>query len=422
MDEARKRLIADLYRKYETPFYLYDQSVVEAQADALLQGFPDFEFLYSIKTNPFPPVAEFIFSKGIGADAASAGEVALACRAGLPMEKILYSAPGKTEADLRASMDKAVIVADSVNELRLIDRIAGEAGRRLEIGVRVNPDFSMAGPGGLSGKFGIDEEWLAGNGGLPRDLANIRVVGIHVHVRSQVLDEGALRAYYENVFRLAAACRDDWGWDLRFVNFGGGIGIPYNAGEKALDVPRLGKECAGLVGAFKRDAGVRLIVESGRFLVGAAGKYVTPVVDVKESRGKKFVIVRNGLNGFLRPAVAELLHSAPNAVLDRFSAEPLYTVRDAFAFDIVGGDGKRPAGMETATVAGNLCTAADVLAVDAALPPASVGDLLVASNAGSYAYSLTPLLFSSQVPPLQIFLGRDGALVVGGEEGACPLS
>lgn len=154
--QAMKNKMAEL----ENPFYLYDQETILGQVRRLHRDFPDFEFLYSIKTNPFLPVVKTILGEGLGLDAASLREVEIGVEYGLPKEKILYSAPGKTERDLRGAMDHAILIADSLHELELINKLAGEKGVKLGVGVRVNPDFTMDADHGAAGKFGIDEDQL----------------------------------------------------------------------------------------------------------------------------------------------------------------------------------------------------------------------------------------------------------------------
>ena len=185
----------------ENPFYLYDQKTILEQTGRLKQDFPGFEFLYSIKTNPFLPVVKTVLGQGFGLDAASLREVQIGVEQGLPREKILYSAPGKTRRDLEGAVDHAILVADSLHELELLDGIAQQRGQRLQVGVRVNPSFTMEGDPGTPAKFGIDEEQL-----LALDLArfpHLEMVGIHVHARSQELDASMLARYYGDIFALA---------------------------------------------------------------------------------------------------------------------------------------------------------------------------------------------------------------------------
>src|SRR5699024_5822574 len=158
------------------------EKVISRQVDSLLENFPDFEFLYSVKTNPFAPIVEYVVSRGFGADAASAEEVMIARKAGLPYEKILYSTPGKTREDIKKTIDKALIIADSYNELLLINDIAKENHAHVKVGLRINMNFTMDGGSGISSQFGVDESTLVENKGLFNSLTNVKISGIHVHL------------------------------------------------------------------------------------------------------------------------------------------------------------------------------------------------------------------------------------------------
>ena len=209
----------------DTPFYLYDQVTIRDRARQLRRDFADCEFLYSIKTNPFLPVVQTLVGEGFGIDAASLREVEIGAALGVEKEQILYSAPGKTDADIAAAMDRSILVADSLGELERIEALAAERGERLEVGVRVNPNFTMDDPDhGAGSKFGIDEEQLFAYdfGRLP----HLTLIGLHVHARSQELSASVLRRYYENLFALAERCQERLPLDLRFLNMGGGLGIP----------------------------------------------------------------------------------------------------------------------------------------------------------------------------------------------------
>ena len=404
-------IIKSLIEKYERPFYMYNEGVITKQIEMLTEKLPQFEFLYSIKTNPYNPIVDLVVSKGFGADAASAKEVIIAQKAGLSCEKILYSSPEKTRKDIEETLDKSIIVADSYNELALINDVARQRGLHIKVGVRINPDYNMNMGKGVSSKFGIDEETLVNQKEFFENLTNIKIVGIHVHLRSQILEHITLYRYYEKVFELALFCKESMGWKLEFVNFGGGIGIPYSvSNDTPLNFELLSEECKMLVERFKNEISARLIIETGRFLVCQAGQYITPIVDIKESRGTKYLIVTNGLNGFLRPSIAEFLAAYMPQESELQGCEPLFTAKDAFEFTILKSE---KASLEKVSVVGNLCTSADIMAKDIMLPKANVGDILVVSNAGSYSYTLTPVLFASQPLPLQIYIKSNGEICVG---------
>ena len=395
MDKAR------IVTSEKTPFYVYDAHVILSQVSLLKSIFPSAKILYSIKANPFPPVVAYIAGQNIGADAASPAEVLLANDSNVQPGDIYYSSPGKTEENLSDVLGKCTIIADSCHELEMLNEIAQKRSLILKAGIRINPDFSMPAQRGASSKFGIDEESFEENAGFIRNLKNIKIIGIHVHVRSQVLLSSVLLDYYNNVYELALRMKQKYGFDMEFINFGGGLGIAYSEpAEKPLDYRRLLDGFAQLAKRNNEGLRARLIIESGRFLVCRAGAYVTKIVDIKISRGKKYIIIQNGLNGFLRPVLKELMAGA--AAEEGFSAEPLFTSFHAFDFMVLTDETET----ETVDIAGSLCTAADTFATNITLPKAKIGDRVVVSNAGSYAYSLTPLLFSSHEVPRQFLANR----------------
>ncbi|MCK9216944.1 MAG: hypothetical protein M0P77_03360 [Firmicutes bacterium] len=404
MDKKLKN-IKGLMAKHETSFYVYFEGIIKRQIDILLDNFPQFEFLYSIKTNPFQPIVDYVVSKGLGADAASAKEVFISHEAGLPYEKILYSTPGKTRKDIERTIDKAIIIADSYNELILINSIAKNLNTNIKVGLRVNPDFNMDGEKGISSKFGVDESTLINHREFFKSLTNIKIAGLHIHIKSQVLDYMKLYQYYENIFKLAEYCKDKLNWDIDFINFGGGLGLVYSLTNDApLDIKTLGYKCNDLIEKCKNKLKARFIIETGRFVICEAGYYVTPITDIKESMGTKYLIVEKGLNGFLRPSIAELLASNIPEMEIKKSIEPLYTVKDAFEFLIPEGDANI---FEKVSIVGSLCTATDIMVKDLLVPKADIGDYIVVTKAGSYSYSLSPLLFAGHELPLQFYIKQD---------------
>lgn len=377
------------------PCYLYSKSVMQRQFETLRKVFAGGEILYSVKCNPFPPLVAFLTGLGAGADAASPREVLLARESGAPAENIFFSAPGRTKEDFAEALPHCTVIADSLHELDLLETVAAEWGQTLEVGLRINPAFGMSGPAAAS-KFGVNEEQLQQLGQWRSQFPHLTLAGIHVHLRSQVLDADTLVRYYENVYSLAERLHTGLGAPIKFINFGGGVGFPY---DEAIDTPlnfeALARGFSALIAHNRGSLKARLLIESGRFLVGQGGSYVTPIVDIKQSHGRNYYVVQNGLNGFLRPALAALVQ--PLLTESPFTAEPLYTSDHAFQFTVLHDNEAQ----ETVDIVGNLCTAADVLAKEVLVNKGRIGDLLAVSNAGSYARTLSPLLFSSHTPPAE---------------------
>ena len=348
---------------------------------------------------------------GLGADAASAVEVERALAAGFPADTIYYSAPGKSDNELRSALGSCVLIADSYNELERINALAAEAGRVESVGLRVNPAIAFGvGPfpellPGAPAKFGVDEEGLAARKEFITGLTKLRLCGFHVFLRSQVLSHSVLLAYCRHIFSLARSWAGIFGQGPSFINFGGGFGIACGEGETPLDLDSLGAELKALVAEHKAflpdDLG--LFIESGRFLVAEAGTFITRIVDVKESRGTCFVIAPGGLNAFLRPAVMTLLGGLAIAG----PLEPLYSNASAHAVSLPGGAG-RPE--KKVSVVGNLCTSLDLIAKDIFLPDPKVGDILLINHAGAYGATLSPWAFAGFPRPPELYRDSEGAI------------
>ena len=386
-------------------FYLYDEKAICTAAKRLRRDYPGVEFLYSVKANPAGRVLDAVFSQGFGADAASLREVLLAQERGVPKDHIYYSAPGKTAAELRRSLGRCTVVADSFHELELLERAAAEAQKTVGIGLRLNPSFTFAGNGGVPSKFGVDEEAFFSGAEKLQTFRHIRVTGIHVHAKSQELDPKRLADYYRRMFDLAVRVETALGAPLEFVNFGSGLGIAWSERDTPLDTAALGAVFSGLLTEYRTShPKTRVFIETGRFVTGPYGVYVTQVVEKKRSRGVTFVLLHDTLNGFARPCVGRMVSAAaPNAA----PCEPLYAGADSFALRVLNGGRTET---ETVTLGGNLCTAADIVAENLTLPKLEIGDGVVFTNAGCYSAVMSPMQFASLPPPAQLILTSDGQI------------
>lgn len=402
----KKQAIKKLAEKYDS-FYFYDQQMILERIERLQKNFKGVEFLYSIKCNPHSGVLETVFGKGFGADAASLREVEMAAEHGLPKDLIYYSAPAKAAGDIEAALGKAVLIADSLSELERIRKIA-QGGRNdlpIKVGIRINPDFSYETNEGHANKFGVDEGAALDYMSKMKDDAFICITGIHAHIRSQELDAKKLRSYYDKMFALALRCEEALGRKLEYINLGSGIGIPFDEKDSEVDVEWLGAETEKLLGDFRKThAGTRIFIESGRYAPGPSGIYVTKVMDKKVSYGKTYILLKNTLNGFMRPSAAKMMSKYLTSE-PAFSWEPLFTGLHSFRFEALEPNSEK----EIVTLAGSLCTGTDVIAEDIEMPRLEIGDLVIITNAGAYAASFSPMQFSSQEAPGQVLMRTDGS-------------
>jgi len=404
-----EKIIAELAERNDS-FYLYDEGEIISRAEKLKDDISDAGLLYSIKANPDIHVVKCLADLGFGADAASAGEVEIAAAAGIPASDIYYSAPGKTDHDLQKTLGRCVIIADSIGEIRRINKTAAAVGEHVDIGLRINPDFHLSedtceSMGGRPSKFGMDRD-LALAALSKWEFDRVRVNGIHIHLGSQMLDHEMIEDYHENVLRTAAEIRETLGRDLVFINLGSGIGIPYGSDETDVDTTAIGRNLKKL--AERYDFGkTRLIMETGRYVAGPAGIYVSKVIDKKVSGGVIYVILAGTLNGFIRPSLERLIENCAGGA-PVSGCEPLFNgIYGGFRPETLKKDGVT----ETVTLVGNLCTAADVVAESVELPGPEPGDVVFFRNAGAYGAVLTPMQFASQPRPKEFFLTAEGRVI-----------
>lgn len=391
--------IEKIRAEHPAPFYIYDGKVISEQASILHETFPGFCFLFSVKANPFLPVLKKMASLGIGADAASAKEVDLALEAGMPGENIYYSCPAPTGEDISHVIGKCHIIADSFHVLSLLENAAAERGLKLTAGLRIHPDFTMDGTPQMPSKFGIDEShvWKVD---FAEKYPHLTIDGLHVHIRSQVLNTEQLGNYYDNVIGLAVKLQKFLHTKLDYINFGGGVGMVYDkAKQSPLDYQKLREMVSCSIDKHKDDLSAKLLLESGRFLACDCGTYVTEIIDIKHSHGKTYYIVKNGANGFFKPVLRQmLLPFHPDHIGASF--EPFATENDSYDINVLS----ESSDTEVVDIAGHLCSGADIMTKDVTVKKGNIGDLVTFSHAGSYAYSLAPLLFASQPMPQQFFI------------------
>ncbi|MBQ0037442.1 MAG: pyridoxal-dependent decarboxylase [Clostridiales bacterium] len=401
MNETMRRLI-----DANAPCYIYSYETLAQQAAKLREVFPAYDFLFSVKANPFPPVVKALGSFGIGADAASAQEVLLAEQCGMKKEDIYFSAAGKSDTALETALGHGHIIADSIGEVARIGALAQRRGITMRIGIRLNPCFNMDGGAGTSSKFGIDEEDLPQLKELLSAIP-VTVCGIHVHLRSQNLDYRILGEYYRSCFALAKRVKEFLACDMDYINFGGGVGIAYDLSREApLDFQKLRAYTDAIAEENSRTLKARLMIESGRFLTCQMGTYYLKVVDKKTSRGTTYVITENCMNGLQKPAIGVMLrHAIPTGAIT--PQEPMFTSEYAFPITAMGNEAET----ETVNLVGNLCCAQDMLCEHFTGPKLEVGDLIAVGNAGAYACTLTAQKFSSHIPPRELLVREDGTVV-----------
>ena len=361
----------------QTPFYAYDRGLLRARVVELRQALPAAVKLhYAMKANPMPALVCLMAQLVDGIDVASAGELQVALNAGADPAEISFAGPGKRPAELRQAVAAGVLVnVESMREVKLLEDIADELGLPARVAVRVNPDFELKGSGMKMGggpkQFGVDVEQVPAvmerieRGGLAFE-------GFHLFAGSQNLRAESICDAQIKSYELALRVAEHSSAPVRFLNLGGGFGIPYFPGEQRLDLQPISNNLNRLVERASRELPrASLVIELGRYLVGEAGLYVARVVDRKVSRGQVFLVTDGGLHHHL-------------AASGNFGQ----VVRKNYPVTI--GNKVDAAQKESASVVGPLCTPLDLLADRMELPVAEEGDLAVVFQSGAYGASASP--------------------------------
>jgi len=374
----RLSLLAE--RVGQTPFYVYDRGLLRQRVASLRAALPAaIKLHYAMKANPMPAVVGLMAGLVDGIDVASAGELKVALDAGADPAEISFAGPGKREIELRQAVASRVLInIESLREARLLAGISQQLGLPARVAVRVNPDFELKGSGMKMGggpkQFGIDVELM------PEMMALIAAGGLafegfHLFAGSQNLRPESICEAQQKSYALALRLAEGCAQPVRFLNLGGGFGIPYFPGEQRLDLAPIAANLAELAERARRELPLAsLVIELGRYFVGEAGLYVTRIVDRKVSRGQVYLVTDGGLNHHLSA-----------------SGNFGQVVRKNYPVTI--GNRADAAEREVVSVVGPLCTPLDLLADRMNLPLADVGDLVVVYQSGAYGASASPQAF-----------------------------
>lgn len=400
----------ELAEQFGTPLYVYDLDVVERQTAALRAALPPVvDLAYAIKANPALALVARLGQLGLGADVASAGELATALRAGIPAERIVMTGPGKRDDELELAVRSGIraITVESPGELERLHRMAASVAKRpvpvlLRAAVAEDARLErvrLVGDDG-AGKFGMDAGDLVAAARRAAGSPHLELLGLHAFGASNVLDAVALTEHAAATVRLARELALATGTRIRLVDAGGGLGIPYEPHDASLDLGRLGRGLAVLTAGWAEDpilGGARLLLEPGRFLVGPAGAYVARVIDRKTVEGTSVVILDGGVHHVLRPALVGQEH--------RIRA--------------VGGRSDAPGSASGAvskswpvTVAGPLCSGLDVFSQHAVMRLPDVGDLLAVLDVGAYGFTESMPLFLSHPIPAEVAIRAGRAALI----------
>lgn len=385
-----------------TPAFVYSSADIRSQYGKLarhLRGLPH-RIHYSVKASASLALLALLRELGSGVDIVSGGELHRALLAGFPGSSIVFSGVGKTAEEIRAALGAGIAFfnVESEGELHLIDATAGELGVTAPVALRVNPEVEVETPhqytrtGSRGHKFGIPFDDAAAVAAAAIALPNVALVGLDMHVGSQLASMEPYRRGAARLLELVDAIRDCG--TLRWLDLGGGLAVPYEDGEAAPDL----EEFAAVARHAAETSGLELVIEPGRFLVANAGALLTTVLYRKRSGGKDYVIADAGMTELLRPSHYNAHHRVE-----------LVPGEGVILHDAHRAEGATP--RELVDVVGPVCESGDFLALDRALGASAPGDLLAIHSAGAYGYVMASNYNSRCRPPEVLVDGSRFAVV-----------
>jgi len=377
---AEQVSLARIAKEVGTPVYVYSAATLTRHFNVFKDAFAGRKVLiaYSVKANSNLAVLSLLGSLGAGADVVSGGELARALTAGIPASKIVFSGVGKTPDEMRAALTAGIRMfnVESEPELEALNAVAISMGKRAPISFRVNPDVTAGGhekisTGKKENKFGV--AWSSAKMAYARaaQLPGIEIVGVDVHIGSQIDDLAPFKMAIDKVGALITDLRKD-GHDIRVFDIGGGLGIPYGANAPA---PPLPSEYGKMVKDATAHLNVEMVFEPGRMIAGNAGVLLSTVTYVKQGETREFLIVDAAMNDLIRPALYDAYHEIEPVIAPKpGTAQQLY--------DVVGP----------------VCESGDTFTKQREFPAMKNGDLIVMHSAGAYGavqsgqYNTRPLV------------------------------
>lgn len=381
-----------LAKEYGTPLYIYDAEIIRTRFRHLHQNltYPSVRIYYAAKANTNVAILRIFRSMGACLNAVSPGEIFLALEAGFNSKQIMFTGDNLPVEDMQFAIDKDILVnLDSLSQLTTYSKLNPDSSISLRINPGIEAGFhAHAITAGPRSKFGIDPVELKKAQKIA-NAANLEIIGLHMHIGSGILHISPLLKAVEILLNLARGFEN-----LKFINFGGGLGIPYKTNEKSVDVRAY---CHSLVERFsswteKYGKQLTLAIEPGKFLVAESGVLLTQVTAIKAKDQNKLIGVDTGFNHLLRPA----LYNAYHEII------PVHKARTSSDW--------------TVDIVGYLCENSDFLARDRPFPAVIEGDLLAIMNVGAYGFSMASN-YNSRLLPAEVLISNGQVRLIRRKQG-----
>lgn len=376
----------DLAKEYQTPFYVYDADVIEAQVQRMKNAFSHapLKMKYAVKALSNISILKLMNSLGVGLDTVSINEVHLGLKAGVVPEEILFTPNSIDFDELKAATELGVVI--NIDNISLLEQFGSLYGNSRECCIRLNPHLMAGGnskisTGHIDSKFGISIYQMRHVERIVKTY-DLKISGLHVHTGSDILNPDVFLEVAEIIFSMAPNFKD-----LKFIDFGSGFKVSYREGDIVTNIEELAEKLVPRFLEFCKDYGreLELWFEPGKFLVSESGSFITKVNTVKTTPATVFVGVNSGFNHLIRPMMYDAYHAIEN-ISNPNGTERVYTV------------------------VGYICET-DTFGSDRKLAEVKEGDLLRVKNAGAYSYSMASN-YNSRLRPPEILIHKGKSYLI----------
>jgi diaminopimelate decarboxylase len=381
--------LTQLAEEVGTPFYCYSSATLERHYRVFAEAFPKGTLIaYSVKANGNLGVLRTLAALGAGADVVSGGELKKALKAGIPANKVVFSGVGKTRAEMTLALEAGIhqFNVESEPELIALNDVAKGLGQRAPITIRINPDVdakthAKITTGTSENKFGIPWSRAREAYKLAASLPSLEIVGVDMHIGSQITELSPFEAAFARVADLVKALRAD-GHAIRRIDLGGGLGVPYAPADPEPPAPEL---YGAAVSRAVADLNCELILEPGRLIAANAGVLVSRVTYVKAGEAKRFLILDAGMNDLIRPAMYDAHHEIVSVC----------EAANTAVYDVVGP----------------VCESSDLFGSNRRLPELKEGDVVAILTAGAYG-AVMASAYNARPPAAEVLVKGDQWAVV----------
>jgi len=379
--------IEEIAKNQATPFYLYSQSKI-SEAYNNLESILKSEIFYAVKANSNQAIIKLLSNLGAGADVVSLGELKRAINVGVNPKKIIFEGLGKTKHDIVYAIEKKIrlINIESIDELQRINEVALSQNKKVDVGIRLNPNIDAQtidkiSTGKKTDKFGIDTNQLDNIFQVLEISKNINPISISCHVGSQIFNINVFSEIFKKM-KDNAKIFTDKGHNIKYIDLGGGLGVKYNKDQEILDLKLIKNE----MDKYFNDTPYKLSFEPGRYLVANAGILITSVIAIKNNGGINFLITDAGMHSLIRPALYNAHHEIN--VIEKNNNQ-----------------------LTDYTIVGPICESSDTFAKNINLPKQKIGNLIVIKDTGAYGKVMASN-YNSRDLPTEILVNNDDFTII----------